>query len=227
MSVNLSARQLRDAMLLPLVRESLARGGIPASCVRLEITESVLMDDAQAALVVLRELRAIGVRLSVDDFGTGYSSLGYLKRFPVSTVKIDRSFVAGLVDNADDQAIVRAVMAMAQALALDVTAEGVETVGHRDCLRALGCESAQGWYYGRPLPADEAAAAFLARPARGPQRVARLLRREQHRGEPPRGEDVTHELARLPPPRRSTCSNECTVITRAAGSPALSRSSSA
>jgi diguanylate cyclase (GGDEF)-like protein len=162
MSVNLSARQLRDAMLLPLVRESLARGGIPASCVRLEITESVLMDDAQAALVVLRELRAIGVRLSVDDFGTGYSSLGYLKRFPVSTVKIDRSFVAGLVDNADDQAIVRAVMAMAQALALDVTAEGVETVGHRDCLRALGCESAQGWYYGRPLPADEAAAAFLA-----------------------------------------------------------------
>jgi diguanylate cyclase (GGDEF)-like protein len=163
MSVNLSARQLRDTMLLPLVRESIADGGIPASCVRLEITESVLMDDAEAALLVLRELRAVGVQLSVDDFGTGYSSLGYLKRFPVSTVKIDRSFVAGLVDNADDQAIVRAVMAMAQALGLDVTAEGVETVGHRDCLRALGCESAQGWYYGRPLPAAEAAEAFLVR----------------------------------------------------------------
>ena len=100
MSVDLSARQLRDTMLLPLVRESLARGGIPASCVRLEITDSVLMDDAEAALLVLRELRTIGVHLSVDDFGTGYSSLGYLKD-PVSTVNIDRSFVAGLVDTVD------------------------------------------------------------------------------------------------------------------------------
>jgi len=162
MSVNLSARQLRDTALIPLVKSALAADGIPAESLRLEITESVLMDDADAALTVLEQLRALGVHLSVDDFGTGYSSLGYLKRFPVSTVKIDRSFVSGLADNTDDQEIVRAVIAMAGALSLAVVAEGVETAAHRDCLRALGCESAQGWLYGKPLPAAAATAAYLA-----------------------------------------------------------------
>ncbi|MEP7053849.1 MAG: EAL domain-containing protein [Actinomycetota bacterium] len=162
MSVNVSARQLRDPELIPMVRAEIAKHGVPPHALRLEITESVLMDDAEAAMLVLQQLRDIGVHLYVDDFGTGYSSLGYLKRFPVSTVKIDRSFVSGLGADTDDQEIVRAVVAMAQALSLTVVAEGVETLVQRDCLRAMGCTSAQGWHYGKPLPAAEAVAAFIA-----------------------------------------------------------------
>jgi EAL domain-containing protein (putative c-di-GMP-specific phosphodiesterase class I) len=169
-----SARQLRDPELIPLVRSEIARHGIPAEALRLEITESVLMDDAEAAMLVLQQLRDIGVHLYVDDFGTGYSSLGYLKRFPVSTVKIDRSFVSGLGADNDDQEIVRAVVAMAQALNLTVVAEGVETVLQRDCLRALGCTAAQGWHYGKPLPAAEAAAAFIA-PSHDQRLLSRIL----------------------------------------------------
>jgi EAL domain-containing protein (putative c-di-GMP-specific phosphodiesterase class I) len=120
------------------------------------------MDDAEAAMLVLQQLRDIGVHLYVDDFGTGYSSLGYLKRFPVSTVKIDRSFVSGLGADNDDQEIVRAVVAMAHALNLTVVAEGVETTIQRDCLRLMGCTAAQGWHYGKPLPAADAASAFIA-----------------------------------------------------------------
>jgi diguanylate cyclase len=163
MSVNVSARQLRDPQLIPMVKAELVGNSIPPDALRLEITESVLMEDAEAALLVLQQLRDIGVHLYVDDFGTGYSSLGYLKRFPVSTVKIDRAFVAGLGENSDDQEIVRAVVAMAHALHLSVVAEGVETLVHRDCLRAMGCAAAQGWHYGKPLPALDAAAAFLGR----------------------------------------------------------------
>jgi diguanylate cyclase (GGDEF)-like protein len=162
MSVNVSARQLRDPQLIGLVKAELLANAVPPDALRLEITESVLMDDAEAALLVLQQLRDIGVQLYVDDFGTGYSSLGYLKRFPVSTVKIDRSFVSGLGEDSDDQEIVRAVVAMAHALHLSVVAEGVETVVQRDCLRAMGCTSAQGWHYGKPLPASDAAAAFLS-----------------------------------------------------------------
>ena len=162
MSVNVSARQLRDPQLIPIVKAELAANGVPPWALRLEITESVLMDDAEAAMLVLQQLRGIGVQLYVDDFGTGYSSLGYLKRFPVNTVKIDRSFVAGLGTDSDDQEIVRAVVAMAHALHLTVVAEGVETLVQRDSLRKMGCTSAQGWHYGKPLPAAEAAAAFIA-----------------------------------------------------------------
>jgi diguanylate cyclase (GGDEF)-like protein len=161
MSVNVSARQLRDPELISVVKAEIAKNGVPPHALRLEITESVLMDDAEAAMVVLQQLSDIGVHLYVDDFGTGYSSLGYLKRFPVSTVKIDRSFVSGLGADSDDQEIVRAVVAMAHALNLTVVAEGVETVVQRDCLREMGCTSAQGWHYGRALPATEAVAAFI------------------------------------------------------------------
>lgn len=166
MSVNVSARQLRDPALIPIVKAELVANGVPPHALRLEITESVLMDDAEAAMLVLRQLRSIGVHLYVDDFGTGYSSLSYLKKFPVSTVKIDRSFVSGLgMADSDDQEIVRAVVAMAQALHLTVVAEGVETELQRNCLRDMGCTTAQGWYYGRPLPALEAAATFIAQTA--------------------------------------------------------------
>ena len=161
MSVNVSARQLRDPQLIQMVKAELAEHGVPPHALRLEITESVLMDDAEAAMLVLRQLRGVGVHLYVDDFGTGYSSLGYLKKFPVSTVKIDRSFVSGLGTDSDDNEIVRAVVAMAQALHLTVVAEGVETQVQRDRLRDMGCTTAQGWFYGKPLPATDAAAQFI------------------------------------------------------------------
>jgi sensor c-di-GMP phosphodiesterase-like protein len=117
------------------------------------------------AIEMLNVLRDRGVNISVDDFGTGHSSLGYLKRLPVGTVKVDRSFVSGLgdldsADGRDDEAIVRAVMGMAKALNLSVVAEGVETVAQRDVLRAMGCTYAQGWLYGRPMLPEDAEAAW-------------------------------------------------------------------
>jgi EAL domain-containing protein (putative c-di-GMP-specific phosphodiesterase class I) len=112
-----------------------------------------MVEDSRASLEKLEALRALGVGLSVDDFGTGYSSLRYLKRFPVTDVKIDRAFINGLGTDDDDEAIVEAVLAMAHALGLEVVAEGVETILQRDRLRALGCDAAQGYLFGRPRPA--------------------------------------------------------------------------
>jgi EAL domain-containing protein (putative c-di-GMP-specific phosphodiesterase class I) len=112
------------------------------------------MDEPESAASILRDLRALGVILSVDDFGTGYSSLTYLKRFPIGILKIDRSFVTGIGVDADDDAIVRTTVAMAHALGHQVVAEGVETARHRDRLRELGCDLAQGWLYGQPRPAS-------------------------------------------------------------------------
>jgi len=111
------------------------------------------MEDIEGTTKKLHELSVLGVGLAVDDFGTGYSSLSYLKRFPVDVVKIDRSFVDGLGSDPDDTAIVRAVIALAGALGLQVTAEGIETPDHAAHLRLLGCETGQGYYFARPLPA--------------------------------------------------------------------------
>ena len=127
----------------------------------LEVTESVLMGDADAAVDILRELAATGVKLSIDDFGTGYSSLAYLKRFPLHELKIDRSFVTGLGEDSNDTAIVAATVAMAHALGLSVVAEGVETSDQLERLRVLGCQDVQGYFISRPGPA-EAFAEFLA-----------------------------------------------------------------
>jgi predicted signal transduction protein with EAL and GGDEF domain len=151
MSVNIAVRQLRDSSLVDVVRGVLAETELPPSALWLEITESGVLD--ATALATLRELRALGVTLAIDDFGTGHSSLAYLRRFPAGVIKIDRSFVAGIGQNGDDESIVRTVIAMAQALGLQVVAEGVETVLQRDWLRALGCGLAQGWLYGAPRPA--------------------------------------------------------------------------
>ena len=123
------------------------------------------MDDIEMAIEMLDALRDRGVHISVDDFGTGHSSLGYLKRLPVGTVKVDRSFVSALGDpdsrgSSDDEAIVRAVRGMAQALNLSVVAEGVETEAQRDVLRGLGCTYAQGWLFGKPMLPDDASAAW-------------------------------------------------------------------
>jgi diguanylate cyclase (GGDEF)-like protein len=149
-SVNVSVRQLRDLALVDVVRDALAETGVPGSALWLEITESAVMEDIDTALVTLDALRDLGVVLCIDDFGTGYSSLSYLHRLPVGVVKIDRTFVAGVGEESANEPIVRAVLAMTHAMGHRVVAEGVETPGQRDWLRAQGCDMAQGWLYGKP-----------------------------------------------------------------------------
>ena len=152
-SVNLSGRQLAHPDTPDHVAHALATSGIDPARLALEITESVLMDDADTTMAAIGALKDLGVGLSIDDFGTGYSSLGYLKRFPVDTVKIDRSFVAGLGDKPEDSAIVAAVVSLGHALDLTVVAEGVETARQRDELAALDCDAAQGFLFSQPEPA--------------------------------------------------------------------------
>jgi diguanylate cyclase (GGDEF)-like protein/PAS domain S-box-containing protein len=155
-SVNVSARQLQNGGLVAVLDRVLSDTGIEPSKVCLEVTETQLMSDSAASIDVLTDLKHRGVSLSIDDFGTGYSSLSYLKQLPVDTVKIDRSFVAGLGEPAGghDSAIVAATIRMAQALGLSVVAEGVETAQQHAALRGLGCDYGQGWLFGRPQPPD-------------------------------------------------------------------------
>lgn len=154
-AVNLSARQFRDSQLCEKVQRTLDELRMPADCLDLEVTEGILMQDASQALQILRALKAIGTRLDLDDFGTGYSSLSYLKRFPFDTLKIDRSFVCDLVDDADSPAIVQSIIALGEALRLKVIAEGVETQAQAELLTQMGCRYAQGFLYSKPLPAEE------------------------------------------------------------------------
>ncbi len=153
-AVNVSARQLLGHQLVDIVGDALTEAGVPANSLWLEITETALMTDVKAASIALRELRSIGLHLSVDDFGTGYSSLTYLKRFPVEAIKIDRSFVNGLGIDAEDTTIVEAVVNLGHSLGLSVVAEGVETPLQLSRLRDLGCDRAQGYLFGRPRPAE-------------------------------------------------------------------------
>jgi diguanylate cyclase (GGDEF)-like protein/PAS domain S-box-containing protein len=149
-SVNLSARQLTDPSLLEAVTRVLRETALLPDRLCLEITESALMVDAEAAIEAVTALKLLGVRIGIDDFGTGYSSLSYLKRFPVDVLKVDRSFVHGLGVDEQDAALVAGVIHVAQALSLTTVAEGVETDEQRICLRSLGCETAQGYFFGRP-----------------------------------------------------------------------------
>jgi diguanylate cyclase (GGDEF)-like protein/PAS domain S-box-containing protein len=151
--VNLSVRQLLDADIAALIEDVLTRTGIPPESLCLELTESVLMADVDYCETTLAALKTLGVRLSIDDFGTGYSSLSYLKRFPVDAVKVDRAFIDGLGTYPHDLALVAAIVAMADALGLDVTAEGVETHAQLANLKRLQCRRAQGFYLARPMPA--------------------------------------------------------------------------
>ncbi|HET8628398.1 MAG TPA: EAL domain-containing protein [Thermomicrobiales bacterium] len=153
MAVNLTAPQFQQPHLAADIAAILAETGLPPHLLQLEITESVLMDDAAATLATLGALKRLGVQLAIDDFGTGYSSLAYLKRFPVDWLKVDRRFVEGLGTDAEDTAIVQAVVNLAAALKLAVTAEGVETADQVARLQALGCALGQGFYFARPLPA--------------------------------------------------------------------------
>ena len=154
-AVNLSARQFGDPELVALVDDALRSARIPSEALWLEITETTVMGETGAPLAILQALRALGVRLSIDDFGTGYSSLVYLKRFPVDALKIDRSFITGLLEHHDDRAIVIAVIRLAEALGLTAVAEGVETEAQADWLRSHDCTTAQGYLFARPLPPAE------------------------------------------------------------------------
>jgi diguanylate cyclase (GGDEF)-like protein/PAS domain S-box-containing protein len=153
LSINVATQQLIDGRFLDVVHDALGETGIDADSLWLEITETALMADTNAAGRALRDLRGLGLHLSVDDFGTGYSSLTYLKRFPVEAIKIDRSFVTGLGLEADDTSIVEAVVRLGHSLGLSVVAEGVETPLQLNRLRELGCDKGQGYLFGRPRPA--------------------------------------------------------------------------
>ncbi|MDC7785418.1 EAL domain-containing protein [Rhodoplanes sp. TEM] len=164
LAVNLSAIQFRSGNLVDAVRGALARSGLPAARLELEITESVLLQKDHGTLAVLHELAGLGVHIVLDDFGTGYSSLSYLQLFPFSKIKIDKSFVADLSSRTDCAAIVSTVTNLAKALDMGTTAEGVETWEQVTLLRAVGCREAQGWLFGRPVPA--VALCFEAAPFR-------------------------------------------------------------
>ncbi|GIZ50398.1 EAL domain-containing protein [Noviherbaspirillum aridicola] len=153
--VNLSARQFRQHDLVSQVRQALQETGCPPGALGLEITESMVMDNPDGAVRVMHELSAMGIHLAIDDFGTGYSSLSYLKRFPINCLKIDRSFVRDIAADNDDAMIVSAVVALARSLKLEVVAEGVEERGQAEFLRDQGCGIMQGYFFSRPLPADQ------------------------------------------------------------------------
>jgi diguanylate cyclase (GGDEF)-like protein/PAS domain S-box-containing protein len=150
-SVNLSVKQFNQPGLVEDIANLLAESQLPPRCLKLEITESVFSDNIEAAVGLLTQLRELGVQLSIDDFGTGYSSLSYLQRFPIDTLKIDRSFVTQMMENEENLAIVRTIVALAQNLGMDVVAEGVETEDQLKLLRKLECENGQGYLFSTPL----------------------------------------------------------------------------
>jgi EAL domain-containing protein (putative c-di-GMP-specific phosphodiesterase class I) len=150
LSVNLSARQVAQPDLLDRIKEALTNSKLNPHCLKLEITESVVMDNAEAAALMFKQLRSLGVQLSIDDFGTGYSSLSYLHRFPLNYLKIDRSFVMRLTTD-NDNAIVRTISTLARNLGMEVIAEGIETEEQYQQLKMLGCEYGQGFLFSRPV----------------------------------------------------------------------------
>ncbi len=154
-SVNLSGKHFAHPDLVTQIQTILKETQLKPPCLKLEITESAVMENAENAIEMLKQIRDLGVQLSIDDFGTGYSSLSYLHRFPINTLKVDRSFVGSMEDGSENGEIVRTVIALAKALNLDVVAEGIETIHQLHQLRILGCEHGQGYLFSRPLPALE------------------------------------------------------------------------
>ncbi len=173
-AVNVSARQLRQPDFVENVDTILRETGCPPEALELEVTESLLLEDAEAAIELLGELNKRGVRVAIDDFGTGYSSLSYLKRMPIQTLKIDRSFVSELSSDNNVAAIARTVIVLARSLGLDVLAEGVETAEQAAWLQREGCDWAQGWFFGRPMPAEDFVIVQYEWPETNPGRVTQL-----------------------------------------------------
>lgn len=161
-SVNLSGKQFTNELLLKQIIATLGQTNFDPRYLKLEITESVVMDNIETAINILKEMRAIGIQLSVDDFGTGYSSLSYLPRLPLTTLKVDRSFVNRMIENEENKEIVRTIIMLAHNLHLDVTAEGVETAEQAEQLRLLGCEDGQGYFFAKPLDVQSATQLILA-----------------------------------------------------------------
>ena len=151
MSVNLSPKQLAQPDVVWQIQKILNHAGLDPSNLKLEITESAVMHNAELAVSVLTKLEDLGVQLSMDDFGTGYSSLSYLHRFPLDTLKIDRSFVARIGESGENTEIVSTINSLAQNMSLDVVAEGIETLGQLTELRSLGCQYGQGYLFAKPL----------------------------------------------------------------------------
>jgi EAL domain-containing protein (putative c-di-GMP-specific phosphodiesterase class I) len=164
-AVNLSAIQFRQPALPELVTRILDETGLSAEHLELELTEAVAMDDPQAAVEMMDKLHELGIRMSIDDFGTGYSSLSYLKRFKVYKLKIDQSFVRDLTDDPEDKAIVTAIINLASSLGMHTIAEGVETAGQLAYLRLQGCDEVQGYYFSKPLSAEDLEAYLCRQPA--------------------------------------------------------------
>lgn len=162
MSVNVSPRQIADPAFPNVVREAIAESGVPPHLLWLEITESMMLDEPELAALILDDVRSLGVRIAMDDFGTGFSSLSVLQQFPIQRIKIDRAFVHGLGEITNDRSLVRTIIAMAQSMALDLVAEGVETVQQLEALRELGCDKAQGYLISRPVPADAIRSTMVA-----------------------------------------------------------------
>ena len=162
MTVNLSLRQLADPALMGFLSRCVRAYELGPDELELEITESTAMDDPEATILILKQIRSMGIALAIDDFGTGYSSLAYLKRLPIQRLKLDRSFVQDIETDPNDAHICRATISLAHSLGLDVVAEGVETKAQLDYLTSLGCDVIQGYYFSRPLPPREAEQ-FLAR----------------------------------------------------------------
>ncbi len=155
LGVNISARQFRQVDFVEQVRMALQRSGAQPTRLKLELTESLLVEDVEDVISIMQTLKDLGIGFSIDDFGIGYSSLSYLKRLPLDQLKIDQSFVRDIVIDADDRAIVQAIISLAGSLGLHVIAEGVETEAQRDFLAAHGCQAYQGYLFGRPAPADQ------------------------------------------------------------------------
>ncbi|MFN3497634.1 MAG: EAL domain-containing protein [Pannonibacter indicus] len=168
-AVNLSPLQFAAAGLVDAVKWALEESGLPAQRLILEITESVLIQDAGSTAEILSQLKALGVRIALDDFGTGYSSLSYLRHYHFDKIKIDKSFVSELGDGGESMAIISAVIILARSLKMEVTAEGVETEEQANQLRLMGCGSLQGYYFG--LPVENCPDTLVPRPDYGASRV--------------------------------------------------------
>jgi diguanylate cyclase (GGDEF)-like protein len=170
-AVNLSPAQFKERRLVDVIKDAVLKSGLPAHRLELEITETVILQENQANLSVLQELRDLGMGIALDDFGTGYSSLSHLRAFPFTKIKIDKSFVMELGKKPDCSAIVRAVADLGRSLNVPTIAEGVETVAQLELVRAVGCQQAQGYLFSRPIPARDVANAIAQR-ARLPERAA-------------------------------------------------------
>jgi EAL domain-containing protein (putative c-di-GMP-specific phosphodiesterase class I) len=160
MSVNLSSRQFAQADLIAQIQETLIITGLPGANLKLEITESMVMDDVENTIDLLHELKKLDIKISMDDFGTGFSSFSYLHRFPTDTLKIDRSFVSNMSQGLKNQDIVNTIVMLAHRLGMDVIAEGIETRVEQDILTQFDCEYGQGYYFAKPLSQKDATELF-------------------------------------------------------------------